>query len=113
MVSLGQFVTNKHTSDSNKIEQGDVYYAIRGAKFNGENFQISVPTLCPICRSQRRLAYRNDRSLYKSICALTKKPIISMYNPENNFIVWEQKEWWKDNWDALDYGKDFDFENLD
>ena len=85
------------------------FYDKVSPKFNGEKFQVPSPSLCPACRSQRRLAYRNDRSLYKSTCALTKKSIISMYNPDNNFIVWEQKEWWKDNWDALDYGKEFDF----
>ena len=71
--------------------------------------QVPEPTLCFECRMKRKLAYRNDRSLYKTESTLTGKPIISMYDPENKFVVYEQSEWWGDKWDPLDYGRDFDF----
>jgi hypothetical protein len=94
----------KQCNSSFEITDRDLeFYKKVSPKINGEIFQVPTPSLCPMCRSQRRLAYRNDRSLYKTNCSLTNKSIISMYQPDNNFIVWEQKEWWKDNWDALDY----------
>lgn len=70
---------------------------------------VPAPILCPTCRMQRRLAYRNDRSLYKGKCELTGKEIISMYRPESGFKIYEYHEWWSDKWDALKYGRDFDF----
>ncbi len=76
---------------------------------NGEKFAIPTPALCPLCRMKRRLAYRNDRSLYKTKSSLSGKDIISMYNPENAFTIYDQKEWWGQTWDAKEYGREFDF----
>jgi len=93
-----------------EITDNDIeFYSKISPKYNWEKFNIPTPTLCPECRSQRRLSYRNDRSLYKTTCAFTGKWIISMHNPENNFIIAEHSEWWKDNWNGLDYGTDFDY----
>ncbi|MFA5917619.1 MAG: hypothetical protein WC850_05300 [Candidatus Gracilibacteria bacterium] len=77
---------------------------------NGKiKYQIPSPTLCPDCRQQRRLSFRNERNLYKRKCDLTKKDIISIYSPDKRYKVYEQNEWWSDKWDPLDYGIDFDF----
>lgn len=32
-----------------------------------------------------------------------------MYNPESKFVVYDQTEWWSDNWDPFTYGRDYDF----
>jgi len=74
-----------------------------------KRMEVSVPTLCPECRTQRRLAFRNDRSLYHSKSALSGKEIITMYNPDYQFTVYDQKEWYSDKWNPLDYGCEFDF----
>ena len=74
-----------------------------------KRMDVPEPTHCPVCRMQRRLAFRNERSLYKAKSSKSGKDMISMYNPENGFVVYEQKEWWSDDWDPLDYGRDFDF----
>jgi len=73
--------------------------------------QLSVPnpSLCPDCRQQRRLAFRNERFLYHRKCDLTGKEIISIYRPDSPYKVYSQDEWWSDKWDPLDYGRDFDF----
>lgn len=68
---------------------------------------VPPPTLCPTCRMQRRLAYRNDRSLYNSKSAKSGKAIISMYHPDSGYVVYEQKEWWSDDWDPLQYGRQY------
>ena len=77
--------------------------------FNGEKFGIPTPTLCPDCREQRRLVFRNERNLYKRKCDLTGKDIISVYSPDKPYKVYEQSEWWSDKWDVMDYWLDFDF----
>lgn len=38
---------------------------------------------------------------------MTGKSIISMYDPENNYTVYEQQLWRSDAWDPLTYGKTF------
>jgi len=73
------------------------------------NFLIPTPTLCPDCRQQRRLAFRNERNLYKRDCDATGKNIISIYSPDKNLKVYNSDFWWSDNWDAPGYWIDFDF----
>jgi hypothetical protein len=55
------------------------------------------------------LLWRNERSLYKNTCSATGKNIISCFSPDKPFVIYEPTEWWSDKWDALDYGKDYDF----
>ncbi len=70
---------------------------------------VSAPTFCPDCRQQRRLAWRNERSLYKRKCDATGKEIVSVFSAEKPFKVYENEYWYSDKWDALNYGRDFDF----
>jgi hypothetical protein len=74
-----------------------------------EKIQVPPPTFCPECRFQRRMTWRNERSLYKSICGLCNKNIISMYPKDSIFPVYCRECWYSDKWDATDYGQDFDF----
>ena len=77
--------------------------------FEGKKYLIPSPTLCPECRQQRRLSFRNERNLYKRKCDLCKKDIISIYSLDNKYIVYCPDCWWSDKWDALEYGKNYDF----
>jgi hypothetical protein len=70
---------------------------------------IPPPTLCPDCRQQRRLSFRNERKLYKRKCDATGKDIISIYSPDKPYTVYHQDYWWSDAWEPMDYGRDFDF----
>ena len=73
-----------------------------------EKMQALAPNYCPDCRAARRLAFRNERTLYKRTCSKSGKPIISIY-PENTlFPVYDQHIWWSDDWDAIDYGQNYD-----
>ncbi|MFH1536459.1 MAG: hypothetical protein ABID45_00560 [Patescibacteria group bacterium] len=65
---------------------------------------IPFPKECPDCRQQRRLAFRNERSLYKRKCDLCKKEMISLYNSDSKFQVYCKDCWWSDKWSPLDYG---------
>jgi len=77
--------------------------------FNGQTYLIPEPRLCPDCRDMRRLAWRNERNLYKRKCSASGKEIISVFSLNSPYKVYEQSEWWSDRWDPLDYGQDFDF----
>lgn len=78
--------------------------------FNEKKYTIPPPTLCPDCRQQRRLTFRNERSLYKRKCDLTGKEIVSLYSPDKKVLAYNTQDWWKDGWDGKDYSRDFDFE---
>jgi len=75
----------------------------------GKTFNIPAPTFCPDCRQQRRLAWRNERTLYSSRCAATGKPIISVFSPDKKYKVFATDYWYSDAWDGKEYGRDFDF----
>lgn len=74
-----------------------------------EKVSVPSPTLCPPCRLQRRLGWRNERALYKCTCDLCKVDMVSSYTPEHSSPVYCQKCWWSDNWDPTSYGRDYDF----
>jgi len=74
-----------------------------------QKLQVPEPTLCPRCRQQQRLAWRNERRMYKRKCDFSGKDIISMYPPDSPFEIYDTPIWWSDQWDALEYGRDFDF----
>jgi len=71
--------------------------------------QVPPPTFCPPCRLERRLAYRNERSLYKRPCGLCGKDTITMYDPAGPIPSYCGECWWGDRWDPLSYGKEYDF----
>ncbi|MCX6721780.1 MAG: hypothetical protein NTY04_01115 [Candidatus Staskawiczbacteria bacterium] len=76
-----------------------------------EKMKVPAPTFCADCRMQRRLIWRNERTLYKRKCNAPghTEDLISMYAPEHTFPVYDHEYWYSDNWDSLDYGKDYDF----
>jgi hypothetical protein len=77
--------------------------------FAGKKYSIPTPTLCPDCRQQRRLSFRNERKLYKRKCDATGKDIVSIYSPDKPFKVYHQDYWWGDAWNPMSYGREFDF----
>lgn len=70
---------------------------------------IPSPSLCPLCRQQRRSVFRNFKTLYKRPSAKSGGSIVSMYAPESPYIVYSHDEWWSDNFDPFAYGREFDF----
>lgn len=71
--------------------------------------QVPPPTWCPECRFQRRLAFRNERAFYKQTCALCGKSVLTLFRPDVPITVYCYECWWSDNWNPLDYGRDYDF----
>lgn len=58
---------------------------------------------------QRRLSHRNERFYYKRKCDATQKEIMSTFQPNSPFKVFEQNYWWSDKWSGFEYGREFDF----
>lgn len=76
--------------------------------FGGEKFQIPPPTLCHTCRQQRKLAWRNERTLYKGSCGLCRSSMVTVHAPDHQYPVYCNPCWWGDRWDPLSYGMRYD-----
>ena len=76
-----------------------------------EKIKVPPPTFCPECRLQRKLCWRNERSLYKRKCDAPghDEVLISMYAPDVDMLVYDQKYWHGDDWDASLYARKYDF----
>jgi hypothetical protein len=70
---------------------------------------MPLPRLVLDERHRRRMAHRNERSIYSDECDKCGKSIISLYSPDKEVTVYCQPCWWGDDWDGRDYGKAFDF----
>lgn len=100
----------RHCSVSFPITDKDLeFYEKVSPVFNGKKYSIPTPTLCPDCRQQRRLSFRNEQKLYKRKCDATGKYIISIYSPDKPYKVYEKDVWKGDVYNPLEYGRDFDF----
>ncbi|OGI67585.1 hypothetical protein A2732_00005, partial [Candidatus Nomurabacteria bacterium RIFCSPHIGHO2_01_FULL_40_10] len=84
-------------------------FGITGEDLNFyEKMKAPAPSYCPPCRAMRRLAFRNERTLYKRTCSKSGQPIISLYPESTPFPVYNQPLWWGDEWNPVDYGQDYD-----
>ncbi len=101
------------------VEDEDLaFYKKISPTFAGKTFEIPSPTLCPHCRWQRRIAWRNEYALYKRKCDKTGVELVSRYRAGSSFPVYYVKDWQSDGWDAKEYGQSYDperpfFEQLD
>jgi len=57
---------------------------------------------------QRRLAWRNERSIHKRACDLCGASVIGMYPATTKFPVYCHSCWWSDKWDPIVYGREYD-----
>ncbi|MFH0928432.1 MAG: hypothetical protein V1821_03085 [bacterium] len=74
-----------------------------------EQIKVPPPTWCPDCRRMRRLAWRNERTLYPRKCDLCAASILTIYSPDKPRTVYCRECWYSDKWNPLDYGQDYDF----
>jgi hypothetical protein len=74
-----------------------------------KKIDVPPPTFCPLCRTQRRWAFRNERGLYKRKCDFSGKEMFSMYAPDAPVKVYDRDVWLSDAWNPLDYAKEIDW----
>lgn len=70
--------------------------------------EVDAPKMCPECRAQLRLSFRNERNFYKRKCDKCSKDVVSMYSPNKQFKVWCYDCWFSDDWGGEDYELDYD-----
>ncbi len=90
-------------------DEDRTFYNKISPKFDDKTYSIPEPSLCPDCRQQRRLTFRNERTLYNRNDDLTGKQIVSLYSSDKPNKVYNTHDWWSDKWDPKDHGRDFDF----
>ncbi len=73
-----------------------------------EQMKSPTPQYCPDCRMMRRLAFRNERTLYKRKCDLCGENGVSLYTEGTPFPVYCHKCWWSDKWDPRDLAMNYD-----
>lgn len=99
----------KWTGETFPIYEKDVEMLKKISPSVGDvKLDIPLPTLSPKARQIRRLLFRNERNFYKSRSNKTGEPMISLYALENTAKVFEQKEWWQQDWDPMDFGFEVD-----
>ena len=74
-----------------------------------EKMKVPPPTFCPECRLVRRASFRNEHFLFRRKDELTGKEVFSGLPPEAPYKTYEHDYWWSDRWDAMSYGRDYDF----
>lgn len=77
-----------------------------------EKMKVPEPTFCFHCRMQRRMMFRNERTLYKrrdNTPGSQGKEIVSIHRPGTLYTVYDDRTWWSDKWDPMEYGAEYDF----
>lgn len=74
-----------------------------------ERMMVPTPKLCPDCRFQRRIVWRNERTLYSRDCDLCHKHLVSLYPADSPYTVYCYDCWYSDKWNPLDYGQAIDW----
>lgn len=94
-----------------KITKSELdFYKKISPKFKEKTYEIPSPNTCPVCRLKQRTCQRNEQYLYKNKSATDDSILVSIYPPNSPLKIISQTEWFSDQFDALEYGCDFDFQ---
>ena len=55
------------------------------------------------------MMWRNEHNLFKKTDAHSGEKVFSAYSEDSKVKVYNNDFWWSDNWEAADYGKEYDF----
>jgi hypothetical protein len=75
-----------------------------------ERLGVPLPRLCPTERLRRRMAFFNPLTIFSRKSSWGGKALFSMYAENAPFPVIEKDSWWGDRWDALEFGREIDFD---
>lgn len=56
---------------------------------------------------RQRMLFRNERKLFRVKNAITGEQVLALFPKESGYTIYDDKYWWSDNWDPLDYGQEF------
>jgi hypothetical protein len=68
---------------------------------------VPYPTFCSSCRFQRRMMFRNERSLYRRLCDLCHQSMITTFSEDSIYTVYCPSCWFSDKWDPTEYGLEY------
>lgn len=74
-----------------------------------EKMGIPAPKLSPLERQLRRCLHRNFTNIYFRKCSGSGARIMSMYDSDVPFPVYENEYWWSDRWDVKQYNQEYNF----
>ncbi len=104
-----QTCTNPWCKQPFEVTDDDLtFYEKVSPVFGGKKYAIPAPSQCPMCRMQRRSAWRNERSLFSRTCNRCNKNIIALYPEEAPFPVYCHTCWWGQDWNPTEFGQDID-----
>ncbi len=73
-----------------------------------EKMKVPAPGFCHPCRLQRKLTWRNERTLYRRNCDMCNKVVISVFSSDKPYPVYCYSCYRGNNWDPLSYGLEID-----
>jgi len=76
-----------------------------------QRFRVSPPTLCPLCRMQRRMAIAlRIPPFYRRRCSVSghSESVITLFPSTAPHSVYDNAYRRSDNWNELDYGREYD-----
>ncbi len=86
------------------------FYASLAFRFGGATVEIPAPTLCPDCRLQRRLSFRNQTFVARQRSTTTDELLFSQFVRPPPFPLISVKEWYDESgWCPEQYGQEVDF----
>lgn len=109
-ISAGSRNCLKCGSAFNVSEQDLAFLQKLSPRVAGQECSFKPPKLCPDCRKQRRLCFRNERNLFSRVCDLCTKKTLSVYSPDLKGSVYCEECWSSDKWDAIQYSRDLQFD---
>jgi len=76
-----------------------------------EKIKVPPPTFCPECRMERRMMWRNEITFFNRKCDAPKhtENVFSIYRNDMQRVVYDERFWWSDDWNPLEYAKNYDF----
>jgi hypothetical protein len=74
-----------------------------------KKMEVPAPTWCPECRMIRRFVWRNEHILFKRKDSVEGNEIFSEYHPDVYLSIYNNDYWYGDKWEALTYGRAYDF----
>ena len=96
--------------ESRKCQNCGVEFWIEPEDFKFyEKIKVPPPTWCWQCRAQRRLAFRSGIKLYKRKVGGRDAEAFSSVPQDSSFRVFDEDYWWTDDWNPMDYGREYDF----
>ena len=98
--------------ESTCSESGQKYYFSQEQIEMYKKLEVPIPNVSPLISDKRQRAYIPGLELFKRDLATGQKGAITMYDPESKVVVWDNTEWYSDNFNGLNYGVTSNPDNL-